>query len=386
MDGTCGDWALSVFQNGRKRKREDNKVVTNTQNKSTPRINDLPDELLVDIISRLKLKDAGRTSALSRRWRYLWTLVSGSLKFDAWDRDTYRGMDKRKEMGGWVNRVLELHKAPRVDSFIVCTRGHWGFEDGDADRWTRFALRKQVKVFELSLARQRRSCKYKFPSMEKLLLLEPKCSFVSLRSLKLVHVNVEDDMVHYLLASCPDLETLWIKDSDCTKNLRVVAPKLKQLKLWCGQIQRVEISAPSLVSFSYSGHNVETPYLLKRVANLTALHLRGGASFPFIYQAKKHSSYSVQLTELNLGLLLTPITLPFQIAIPQDLPQLCSLEKLTVRSTTPAERSLLFFTLLIKASPRLREFTITVNDLCLPPPFSPTHKHIYTHKVLASLK
>ncbi|VFQ88456.1 unnamed protein product [Cuscuta campestris] len=219
MDGTRGDWALPVCQNGRKRKREDNKLVTNTQNKSTPRISDLPDELLVDIISRLKLKDAGRTSALSRRWRYMWTLVSGSLKFDACDRDTFRGMDKRKEMGGWVNRVWELHKAPRVDSFIVCTRGRWGFEDGDADMWTRFALRKQVKVFELSLERHRRSCKYEFPSMEKLLLLGPKCSFVSLRSLKLAHVNVEDDMVHYLLASCPDLETLWIKDSDCTKNL-----------------------------------------------------------------------------------------------------------------------------------------------------------------------
>ncbi|GAB4846319.1 hypothetical protein Ancab_025325 [Ancistrocladus abbreviatus] len=36
------------------------------------RISDLPDDVLISIISHLTLQEAARTSVLSRRWKYVW--------------------------------------------------------------------------------------------------------------------------------------------------------------------------------------------------------------------------------------------------------------------------------------------------------------------------
>ena len=51
---------------------------------SQDRLSDLPDEILVSILSLLKLEERQRTSILSRRWRYLWTFVTCNLVFDWW--------------------------------------------------------------------------------------------------------------------------------------------------------------------------------------------------------------------------------------------------------------------------------------------------------------
>ncbi|GAB4849561.1 hypothetical protein Ancab_004355 [Ancistrocladus abbreviatus] len=43
-----------------------------TNEQLADRISELPDEVLISILSRLTIQEAARTSALSRRWRYLW--------------------------------------------------------------------------------------------------------------------------------------------------------------------------------------------------------------------------------------------------------------------------------------------------------------------------
>ncbi|KAL3501236.1 hypothetical protein ACH5RR_035685 [Cinchona calisaya] len=49
---------------------------------SSDLISEIPNETLVDILSLLPMKEAARTSVLSRRWEKLWKFYSGCLDFD----------------------------------------------------------------------------------------------------------------------------------------------------------------------------------------------------------------------------------------------------------------------------------------------------------------
>ena len=61
----------------------------------------MPDEILVLMLSRLTLREAVRTSVLSKRWRYVWTSIS-VLNFDA-----AVGNIGKTDFVSWVYCVLE---------------------------------------------------------------------------------------------------------------------------------------------------------------------------------------------------------------------------------------------------------------------------------------
>ncbi|OAO90428.1 hypothetical protein AXX17_AT5G55500 [Arabidopsis thaliana] len=75
------------------------------------RISHLPDELILDILSSLpNAKDVAATMILSKRWRFLWTMVP-RLVYDA----SYLDIDYGR-FSTFVNRSLLLHKAPLIDT------------------------------------------------------------------------------------------------------------------------------------------------------------------------------------------------------------------------------------------------------------------------------
>uniref|UniRef100_A0A7N2MQU4 F-box domain-containing protein n=1 Tax=Quercus lobata TaxID=97700 RepID=A0A7N2MQU4_QUELO len=66
---------------------------------SKDQISQLPDELIVSILSFMTLKEAVRTSVLSHRWKQLWPFFTGSLDFD--DPDTFWAIaDRKKKIKG----------------------------------------------------------------------------------------------------------------------------------------------------------------------------------------------------------------------------------------------------------------------------------------------
>ena len=65
---------FTVSFEGMKRKR--------TETEKEGGMSELPDEMIIAILSKLGIKDAAKTSTLSSRWRYMWTFFSGNLEFE----------------------------------------------------------------------------------------------------------------------------------------------------------------------------------------------------------------------------------------------------------------------------------------------------------------
>ncbi|XP_073046538.1 F-box/FBD/LRR-repeat protein At4g26340-like [Primulina eburnea] len=373
MDKTCSrqSQADSATQSPRKRKRKHKGADPLGVKRDSIGIDMLSDDMLVVILSYMSFKEAARTSLLSRRWRYLWMFTSGTLEFE--DMDSATGSKiKWKKFKARVNRVLKLHQGPHVDSFIIRIRHAQPRHSRRAlprlrgvNSWIYFAMQKEVKRFNLDLqVRERFYSEYKFPSLEKLLSRthEVKPAFGLLRSLELVHVDIEDEVVQYFLASCSYLEQLCIRASRVTKNLRVVdpLPNLRVMEISeCYHIQSLEVSAMNLISFMYDGNDISLPF--KKIPNVSELSLGGGFCQSFMCEPSKHSSYSVQLVTLALNVdIMFP---PRMISAPRDLPQLHSLKRLELNVVSQVGRSLLFFATLVKASPFLHEFRIKVRYL-----------------------
>ncbi|KAH7550382.1 hypothetical protein JRO89_XS13G0181500 [Xanthoceras sorbifolium] len=117
----------------------------------------LPDDIVVNIFSRLTLIEAARTSVVSRRWRYLWTFTA-NLDFQAPDTIWKIGEEpneiaiekKRCMYINWVEKVLELHGGKYINEFRI----HFDLGDDqktNITRWIHTALAKGLETLELHL-------------------------------------------------------------------------------------------------------------------------------------------------------------------------------------------------------------------------------------------
>lgn len=90
----------------------------------------LPDEILVHILSFVTLKEAARTSVLSKRWMDVWMYVA-RLNFDGSEvlkkmmirtcnfekHDSFRKRERHRYVE-WVKKVLQSHKCLALDECI----------------------------------------------------------------------------------------------------------------------------------------------------------------------------------------------------------------------------------------------------------------------------
>ena len=176
------------------------------------RISQLPNDIIVYILSHLTIKEAAITSVLSRKWRYLWTCITG-LNFDADDvldkiasEPKSRGVERPKYVN-WVNRVVRQHRGPTIDDFRICF-------DLDKttkcaiDKWIKFAVGKRVQRLELDLLENGESLRqplrnYTFPykplGSTKRSSLSPTAlvGFKSLKALSLKCVNVSGEVFEF---------------------------------------------------------------------------------------------------------------------------------------------------------------------------------------------
>ncbi|CAI9098537.1 OLC1v1035202C1 [Oldenlandia corymbosa var. corymbosa] len=209
-----------------------------------------------------------------------------------------------------VNRILKLHQAPSVDKFIVrCDEVPWdssSSSDCIAD-WVQFAIQQDVRVIEWNLDTEYFSS-FRFPDLEKFLSVARVRKILSLTSLTLSWISIEQDMMEFLLSNSPILQHLKLDNLRGPTSLNIKAcPSPNSLVVsCCFSLSKISISAPELFSFHFTGVLYER--LIARGAkidyeNVTCC-LRSGIVQQFGYIAifKRYFKCRNQLKKLVLRL------------------------------------------------------------------------------------
>ncbi|KAF3339912.1 F-box/LRR-repeat protein [Carex littledalei] len=239
----------------------------------------LPDETLHGIISKLEIRDAAVTTAVSKRWAPLFptlpslkivvdSFLDSSFNFDPFDDDDYDSYNDyyMKNKMKWVDSLISVLDSRKTavkkfdiavpmreldadvfDPFfsIVCCSGvedlsifNTGPHSCNQTPSPVFSCNTIVKL-------KIRSCRLVVPS--KLTGLR------SVKSLVLKNVTVADDDLQRLISWCKAMEKLSIIDCFMVKNIVICAPNLSELVISLGWPVGVVLkSVPRLVSMEIS--------------------------------------------------------------------------------------------------------------------------------------
>ncbi|KAF3582746.1 hypothetical protein DY000_02036110 [Brassica cretica] len=209
------------------------------------RISDLPEGLLMQILSSLATKNVIATSVLSKRWRSLWKKVP-SIKFDSWYHKT-----EPHRFSEIVYKSLLSYNSPVLDSFYLVDICVSEVSD-DITIWIGIAFARHVRklVLKLLLDEKYYGNLIRFPSVfcncnntldtleiSKLFLLDFP-SRVGLKSLKKLHLRYanfrDDESVCNLLCGCPSLEDLVVQrrgSYDGVITFTIAVPSLQRLAI-----------------------------------------------------------------------------------------------------------------------------------------------------------
>ncbi|XP_074307258.1 F-box/FBD/LRR-repeat protein At4g26340-like [Silene latifolia] len=218
--------------------------------KNRDRLSEMPDEVIVHILSYLPIVDAVRTM-LIRPFGNLWTLVP-NLDFDLEKvhsmlvpDDDWRSIDVRRFFI-FVRNVLILHKRPFIDKFSL------SYLNGDDERRSecgddirmclKFALDKQAKVIDFSDGHEDYSKSSDYPNFVSQSLVSLRlfwCAIypeleVDLGSLKELILNVVDMSevaFQQFIRGCPSLKVLHIYNPSGIRNLSFSSPNICKLFL-----------------------------------------------------------------------------------------------------------------------------------------------------------
>jgi hypothetical protein len=225
--------ADSLIQNPKKQKLNEEQGIDGNYKC----FGNLHEVFLRHILSFLPIKDAVRTSVLSRRWEFLWT-SNPNLNFGE------PMPAKRTLLTNFVERVLYLRDLSDIKEFVL------DFDvQSDACRvksWITAAVRRNVQILNIrlwdlrgqfSLPRCVFTCETLtsfFLDMRCILKVPPLICFSNLKVLSIENVTFSDDYTtQQLLSGLPVLECLYFKKCrwGCRKVLSISAPKLRYLNI-----------------------------------------------------------------------------------------------------------------------------------------------------------
>ncbi|CAN0903035.1 Putative F-box protein At1g49610 [Linum grandiflorum] len=334
-------------------------------------ISQLPNELLIDIVSRLTLVEAIRTSVLSIRWIDLWKSAVSVLDFDGskglislykhpWDVALKKLPRKRRRYMNWVNKVVsEMQQrscSTRVTKFrIFFNLTNDNNSEGDIDRWVKFAISNRVESLQLAFnLRLRDALNYVFPEecYDHIKTPAGMHDIRFLRSLRLSYVNVRDEILEHFIANCPVLEELAVQWAYFLEKVKVVGSShsslpLKHLEVRsCPGLESVEVDhAPHLQRLiCVNGGITVKEFKVRNCPSLVDMTL--GKAYISSQMLGSLSGCASHLVSLFLR------SGDFNNLI-SDAPELTNLERLTVRVSANGRSSMLGLIPLINVCPRL---------------------------------
>lgn len=261
-------------------------------------ISQLPESVLVDILSYLPTKDAVKMTLISR-FRNLWTYIR-CLSFDecayhdhsSYDGENYDGPHYDESFLNLIRHVLILHERTTIDEFHLkfafnlfnaIHDDHYN-SDGYASKerrmaselttWIKFSLRKQVKVLDIDLlgcGLSEPEVNYELPTsiltnnyLKELSLagcgIEEKgrIHLTSLTMLSLKEIILSDKIMGEIIVGCPMLEELSLDGCCGLRKLKLTTSNIKRLRIfigWRNEVanSRLEISCPGLKSLELAG-------------------------------------------------------------------------------------------------------------------------------------
>ncbi|KAK4341831.1 hypothetical protein RND71_037647 [Anisodus tanguticus] len=257
-------------------KRKNALEVHNTDD-GEDEISNLPDSILLHILSYLPTRDVVGTCILSTRWKNLWTCVENIDVDDSflYSSGVFGYPMKDTCFKHFVHRVLQLREESNIKKFRLSCRVC--FSASHVCSWLSAVIRHNVQDLDLCLFVEEPfmlpQCLFSSKTLTSLKLemncvLElPTCTFFPfLRTLHLCLVTFRDDSsTQRLFSGCPMLQELAILDCEWM-NLKQVAISISSLKSliiddlpFFGSTDdlngcEIKIDAASLSFLKYSGY------------------------------------------------------------------------------------------------------------------------------------
>uniref|UniRef100_A0A0E0BJW8 F-box domain-containing protein n=1 Tax=Oryza glumipatula TaxID=40148 RepID=A0A0E0BJW8_9ORYZ len=256
------------------------------------RLHRLPPDIICDIFSRLRFKEAARTSMVSRSWRRLWrcypnlvftrqTMLHGNITADDHLAATFISR---------VNSILWQFRSSSLENFIVKFPLLGRDDAHHIDGWVSFSAASRAKQIVLDLCPEDQedtdmmNGMYSFPlhiffsgdncvrslSLGFVSLTIPPdhlSGFTSLKKLGLHMVSIRGDL-QCLLSHCNVLE--WLSLTQCSLQHRSICQKLCRLRYLCVRkcrLQKLHLQAPNLTEFELTNYPI--PIVLGECLNLS---------------------------------------------------------------------------------------------------------------------
>lgn len=210
------------------------------------RLSNLPEALLISILSTLPTKQAVSTSILSKRYRYLWHFIT---QLQLLDQNIFPTSDDddRSAAQIWHTMLdsIELYVHGPIHSCTISFNPSYAYIPR-LRTFLHFLILKGIKV--LKIVNRGIGC-YELPSiqcqtLEKLelgkCLLSNVNEFINIRSLVLFRVYLTNKQFESLVSNCVALESLKVDCCVRVRHFKIRAPKLVWLEI-CS-LKRIRIS------------------------------------------------------------------------------------------------------------------------------------------------
>ncbi|KAF3796597.1 FBD-associated F-box protein [Nymphaea thermarum] len=246
------------------------------------KINALPDSILLQVLSLLPIKDAVKTSVLSRRWSHLWSFMP-TINFNEDDFSS----KMKAELVTIVDRHLVRH-AGGVRCFNLSVNFARVGHAMHVHRWiSHLAVTRKVEVVKLLLHASAKCINLRLNSFDcsSIVALELKgCYFESplsgsvvlgsLKTLTLRDMTLLGSKLLSMLQGCPLLQCLNMENCSKLGDVNISLLHLTNLTITlCEDMKLLEIDTPQLEYFKFHcyGWKLNESGVSKLVAALTHL-------------------------------------------------------------------------------------------------------------------